>query len=841
MKLLITGGVAGGASAAARARRLDEEAEIVMFERGEFVSFANCGLPYHVGEVIPQRSSLLVMTPEKFRTRTDIDVRVLQEVTAVNRDRKTVSVRNLRTGAQYEEAYDKLILATGSSPVRPPIPGADDPDVLQLWTIPDMDRIKSRVDEGATRAVVVGGGFIGLEIAENLRHRGLKVDLVEMLPQVMPALDLEMAQPLEAELKEAGIGLHVGRKVTAIGREGTFTETSPELHVDLDSGETLKTDFVVMSIGVRPNSELAADAGLLCGKRGGIRVDEHLATSDSDIYAVGDVVEIKDEVSGQPTQVPLAGPANRQGRIAADNAFGRASAFKGALGTSVVKVFNVTAGSVGHSEKRLRDAGETYRKVYLHPASHASYYPGGGTLHIKVLFADDGRILGAQVVGPDGVDKRVDVFATAMHAGLTVYDLQDLELAYAPPYGSAKDPVNFAGMIAANALKGDSTPVHWDNLPGNGLLLDVREPEERELGCIPDSAFIPLGQLRERMDELPKEKPIVVYCKVGLRGYLGERILRSQGFTACNLSGGWVTWKMARGLAGDDGGTDSASPDEQEASPGSETVTASDPSALKREAKHAVTSAATGSWDRELDARGLQCPGPIVQVRRAIDELESGDVLRVLASDEGFKKDIEAWCGQTGHDLLDLSQTDHRYEALVRKGSPIAMPRSSGGTQPETAKQATIVVFSNDLDKCMAAFIIATGFASLGTPVTMFFTFWGLNVLRKSSPPATRKDLLSRMFGFMMPRGARKLALSKMHMMGMGTGMMKHVMGKKNISSLPELVAEAKSLGVRFVACEMAMNVMGIQREELLDDLDETAGVANFAALSLNDGPTLFI
>lgn len=546
MKLVIVGGVAGGASAAARARRLSEEAEIVMFERGEFISFANCGLPYHVSNVIPERSSLLVMTPPKFKARTNIDVRILHEVTRINRDRKTVTVRNLHTGETFEESYDKLILATGSSPVRPPIPGADDPDVMTLWTIPDMDRIRSRIDAGAKQAVVIGGGFIGLEVAENLRERGLDVSLVEMLPQVLPPLDPEMTQPLTEMLQNHGIDVRLRQKVTRIRRPETDTTVSPQLHIDLDNDDCLTADLVVLSIGVRPNSELAQEADLDLGERRGIKVNEKLQTSDPDIYAVGDVDEVNDLVRHRPTQIPLAGPANRQARIAADVIFGRDSRYPGTLGTSVVKVFDLTAANTGANEKTLQQDGTEYQKIYIHPENHAGYYPGATTLSLKLLFAPDGAILGAQCVGREGVDKRIDVLSTAILNGMTIEDLENLELAYAPPYGSAKDPVNFAGMVAANARRGDSDLVHANAIPRDAFLLDVREEDEYAEGHIDNATLIPVGELRERLDEIPKDRLIAVYCKVGLRGYLAERVLKQAEFKAANLSGGWTTYCMYR-------------------------------------------------------------------------------------------------------------------------------------------------------------------------------------------------------------------------------------------------------------------------------------------------------
>ena len=544
MKIAIIGGVAGGASAAARARRLDEAAEIILFERGEYISFANCGLPYHVGGAIPRRNSLLVMTPERFSARTGVDVRVRHEVTSVDPAAHMLSVLDRATGTAYTESYDKLILSPGAGPIRPDVPGADDPAVMMLWTLPDMDRIKKRVDAGLRRAIVVGGGFLGLELAENLRLRDVEVTIVEMGPQVMPPLDPEMAQLLTAELERNGVKVLLGCAVADVRRgAGLDGSGTPEVVVGLGDGRELPADLVVFAIGVRPNASLATSAGLATGERGGIVVNTRLQTSHPDIYAIGDAIEVTDAL-GFPSQIPLAGPANRQGRIAADNAFGAEREYKTTFGTSVVKVFDVTATCTGASEKALRKAGVPSEKIYLHPYSHATYYPGARMMHLKLLFTREGRILGAQIVGQDGVDKRIDVLATAMQAGLTVYDLQELELAYAPPYGSAKDPVNFAGFVASNLLRGETRVVHADALPTDALLLDVREPAEYEAGALPGARLLPLGKIRGRLSELPRDRDIVVYCAVGIRGYIAERILRQRGFRAWNLSGGYTTWKQ---------------------------------------------------------------------------------------------------------------------------------------------------------------------------------------------------------------------------------------------------------------------------------------------------------
>ena len=539
MKLVIVGGVAGGASATARMRRLDEKAEIVLFERGENVSFANCGMPYHVGGVIAEREQLLVMPATRFRGRLAVDLRLRHEVVAIDRAAHTVRAVNLISGESVTETYDKLLLATGSSPLRPALPGIDDADVLTLWTMSDMDAIKLRAEGDMKRAVVVGGGFIGLEAAENLRHYGVSVTLVELLPQVLPTLDPEMAQPLQAELIEDGVELRLGSAV-----DGFERTDGNRLVVHLRGGEALEADLVVLSVGVRPNSELARASGLRVGERGGIVTDGTMRTDDPDIYAVGDAVQVTDPVLGVPTQVPLAGPANRQGRLVADAIAGLPVApYRGTWGTSIVKVCRLTAASVGASEKTLKRAGAAYEKIYIYPYSHATYYPGAQQMCLKLLFTREGKLLGAQAVGGEGVDKRIDVLATAMQAGLRVTDLERLELAYAPPYSSAKDPVNFAGYVAGNVLSGETTQVFADAVPQDALLLDVREPDECERGMIPGAVAIPLGQLRKRLGELPRDRMIVAYCAVGVRGYLAERILRANGFTVSNLSGGITMWK----------------------------------------------------------------------------------------------------------------------------------------------------------------------------------------------------------------------------------------------------------------------------------------------------------
>ena len=834
MKLVIIGGVAGGASAAARARRLSESAEIIMFERGEYISFANCGLPYHIGETIPKRESLLVMTPGRFKARTGVDVRVRQEVTAIDPVGHSVSVLNRQTGESYEESYDKLIIATGSSPVRPEIPGLDDPAVMMLWTMADMDRIKASVDAGIRDAVVVGGGFLGIELAENLRLRKVEVSMVEMLPQVMPPLDPEMAAPLARELEQQGIRVLLDSTVTSVSRRsGAGGPGTRDVTVHLGDGTALPADLVVISIGVRPNSALAGAAGLALGPRGGIAVNPRLQTSHSDIYAVGDVIQVTD-VLGAGAQIPLAGPANRQGRIAADNVFGAEREYRATFGTSVLKVFGLTAASTGATEKALKKAGVVYEKIYLNPYSHAAYYPGAQMMHLKLLFTGEGRILGAQIVGRGGVDKRIDVLATAMQAGQTVFDLQELELAYAPPYGSAKDPVNFAGYVAAGVLRKETEVVHSDAIPGDALLLDVREPAEHAAGAIPGSLLMPLGTVRGRLAELPRHREIVAYCAVGIRGYLAERILRQKGFNVKNLSGGYTTWKLFHPAKK----AETGGPPPGAFNPGKAGSGGSGPREDVAQPSSGAPAAMPSNPELTglLDVRGQQCPGPIVSVKQKLDAMPNGATLKIIASDQGFLRDLPSFCESTGHSLLALAETGQGIEAVVGKAQANQALPAAGSS----VKRTTIVLFSNDLDRALAALILATGFAAIGHEVSVFCTFWGLTVLRKDFPPTMKKNLVSRMFGIMLPSGARRLALSKLHMLGAGTGMMKHVMRQKNVPSLPELIEKSREMGVRFTACEMAMNIMGIQKEELLDGV-ETAGVANFAALAERSGTTLFI
>ncbi len=822
MKLVVIGGVAGGASAAARARRLDECANIIILERGADVSFANCGLPYHIGGMIAERDRLLVQTPASLHARLNLDVRVRSEVTAIDRTAKTVTVRDLVRGHTYTEDYDALVLSPGAEPIRPPLPGIDLPQVKSLRSLDDMDAIKAMVDhDKPAHAVVIGGGYIGLEMAEALHARNVRVTLVELAPQVMGPADPEIAAPLHDELLRHGVDLRLTTSVTG------FAARAGALDVTLSTGETLTCGLAVLAIGVKPETALARAAGLQLGARGGITVDAHMRTSDPHIYAVGDAIEVVDFVTDTPALIPLAGPANRQGRIAADNIFGRASTYKHTQGTAICKVFDLAVGMTGASEKALTRLKRPCETVTVHAASHASYYPAAHPLTLKLIFQPDtGKVLGAQAVGRDGVDKRIDVLAIAIRAGLTVYDLEDAELCYAPPYGSAKDPVNYVGFVAANALRGDARIVHVADVlkpAANQVVLDVRTPEEYAAGKIPGAINVPVDDLRARIGELDRSKEYLAYCRVGLRGYLACRILTQHGLACRNLTGGYLTYQAAT---------------PHPPAPASVFAAETHRDAGEQEDAPPSTAGMAAALPQTLDARGLQCPGPIMRVKTAFDALQPGQQLQVLATDCGFGKDIAGWCASMGHTLVAVTHDQGVISALIRKeaaSAPAAAP--APGT---LAKNKTIVVFSGDFDKAMAAFIIANGAAAMGSNVTLFFTFWGLNIIRKPQRVAVRKPLLDRMFGMMMPRGAARLQLSKMNMGGLGAAMIKWVMRRKRVDALPELIASARAAGVRLVACTMSMDVMGITREELLDGVEE-GGVAAYLHSAEAGNVNLFI
>ncbi|MBT9172369.1 MAG: Coenzyme A disulfide reductase [Syntrophomonadaceae bacterium] len=827
-RVLIVGGVAGGASAAARLRRLDEDAEIIIFEKGGYISFANCGLPYYIGETIREKSALIVQTPERMRSMFNIEVRLYHEVTGVNPAQKTIAVKDLSNGTAYEMTYDRLILSPGAKPLRPPIPGIDSPGIFTLRTIPDTDAIKGYLSKQAVKsAVIVGGGYIGLEMAENLHALGLKVSVVEKMGQLIGTMDYDMAALVQGHLLAQGVHLYLSDGVTE------FRQNNSGLEVILESGKTIDCQMVLLSIGVRPDTAFLAGSGLALGERGGIKVNMRLQTSDPHIYAIGDAAETTDFVSGEQALIPLAGPANKQGRIVANNIAGRASVYNGTQGTAIAKIFDLAVATTGQNEKTLQLRDVKFYTTVTHAKSNADYYPGALPMTVKLHYTPDGLLLGAQIVGYSGVDKAMDTLASALRFKRTVYDLQELELAYAPPFSTAKTPVNVAGLVAGNRLDGTMDVALWseiDALNASATILDVGEKGERELGSIAGSVHIPLGQLRARINELDKGKEVVVYCQIGLRAYLAARLLSQKGFRARVLSGGFRHYKAVKQSEDDLQKQNYRFGDEEMSFQDltkEDIYSSESSSAVPRQAGDTVL----------LNACGLSCPGPIVEVNKKMSQLKSGDVLEVLASDPGFANDIKAWCAKTGHTLLSTGKEGLFFKARIAKGLPSQV---ASGTAVPLPQNKTIIVFSGDLDKAIASFIIANGAAAMGRKVTMFFTFWGLNILRKPAGKAPQKDLLARMFGMMMPRGSRKLGLSRMNMLGMGPKMIRMVMGMKNVDSLENLIQMAKDNGVVLMACQMSMDVMGIKHEELIEGV-EIGGVATYLGEAEDSNINLFI
>ena len=826
MKIIIIGGVAGGATTAARIRRVDETAEIILLEKGKHISYANCGLPYYIGGVIEEREKLFVQTPEAFSTRFRVDVRTENEVIFIDRKKKTVTVRQSSEDT-YEESYDKLLISTGASPVRPPLPGIDLPGIFTLRNVTDTDRIKEYINSHSPRkAVVVGAGFIGLEMAENLHAQGAKVSIVEMGNQVMAPIDFSMASLVHQHLMDKGVNLYLEQAVASFEREGKG------LKVTFKNGQSISADIVILSIGVRPETSLARAAELTIGPAGGIAVNDYLQTSDEAIYAIGDAIEYRHPITGKSWLNYLAGPANRQGRIVADNILGAKIPYEGSIGTSIAKVFDMTVASTGLPGKRLRLEGIDYMSSTIHPASHAGYYPDAMPMSIKITFdKQTGRLYGGQIVGYDGVDKRIDELALVIKHQGTVYDLMKVEQAYAPPFSSAKDPVAIAGYVAEDMITDKTNPVYWRELRDiemeNKFLLDVRTQDEFALGSLPGAVNIPLDELRDRMSELPKDRMIYTFCAVGLRGYLAYRILTQHGFDKVrNLSGGLKTYRAATApivihQENEDQTDESPSPQEKTLS--------SEPSAAP-----AIPVAAAKTI--RVDACGLQCPGPILKMKKTMDGLASGERVEITATDPGFPRDAAAWCNSTGNQLISKEASGGKSVVIIEKGEPKAcnIVTSCEG------KGKTFIMFSDDLDKALATFVLANGAATTGQKVTIFFTFWGLNVIKKLHKPETEKDIFGKMFGMMLPSSSKKLKLSKMSMGGIGGKMMRYIMNKKGIDSLESLRQQALENGVEFIACQMSMDVMGVKQEELLDEVT-IGGVATYMERADNANVNLFI
>ena len=824
MKYVIIGGVAGGATAAARLRRVDEMAEILLLEKGPYISYANCGLPYYIGGVIAEREKLLVQTPESFGKRFRIDVRVQNEVIAIHPKNKTVTIRNAE-GKEYDESYDKLLLSPGANPVKPPLEGINSEGIFTLRNVEDTDHIKAYIsDKQVKRAVVVGAGFIGLEMAENLHHAGVHVSVVEMGNQVMAPIDFSMAAPIHQHLLQKGVSLYLEEGVTH------FKRTDNGITVFLKSGKAIPADMVLLSIGVRPATALAQQAGLKLGEMGGIWVDEHLETSEKDIYAVGDAIEYPHPLTGKPWLNYLANPANRQGRIVADNmVFGNTVSYEGAIGTSIAKVFDMTVASTGLAAKRLKQWGMEYQSSVTHSASHAGYYPDALPLTLKLTFhPKTGKLYGAQCIGYEGVDKRIDQIAGLIKRGGTVYDLMETEHTYAPPFSSAKDPIAIGGYVASNIISGAMPVISWRELveeKDKVMLIDTRTPEEFSFGTIPGAVNIPLDEMREHLAEIPTDKPVVLFCAVGLRGYLSLRILMGRGYrNVRNLIGGYKTYSTATAplpfpSAPAGGGSSSSVEAATDDVP-------ADASVSKKETL-------------KINACGLQCPGPIMQVKKAMDSIAVGERVEIVATDAGFARDASAWCDTTGNKLIEKHDEKGRYTVVIEKGAPACT--SASNVSAARGRGKTLILFSDDLDKALATFVLANGAAATGQKVTIFFTFWGLERLEESAETQCAEGLLRQDV-------RHDAAVQLFETEVVADEYVWH--GQPHDALLDEaqgsgffgVVARSQALaqGVEFIACQMSMDMMGIQHEELLDEVT-IGGVATYMERADKANVNLFI
>ena len=807
-KVLIVGGVAGGASTATRLRRLDENLEIIIFEKGEYVSFANCGLPYHIGDVIQNRESLLVQTPESLKARFNLDVRVNSEVIKVNGENKKVRVKT-KNGEEYEENFDFLVLAPGAKPLFPPIKGIESKKIFTLRNINDMDRIKSEIkNNNIKKATVIGGGYVGVETAENLKHLGIDTTLIEAAPHILAPFDSEISNVLEFELVNNGLKLMTSEKVVE------FQEAENEIIIKLESGKTVTTDIVILSIGVSPDTKFLESSGINLGEKGHILVNENLETNLKGVYALGDSILVKNYLTNQDVAIPLAGPANRQGRIVAGNIVGRNEKYKGSLGTAIIKIFELTAASTGLNERTLKQLNIAYEKIYLHPNNHAAYYPGASPISIKALYnKENKKILGAQALGISGVDKFIDVIATSIKFKATIDDLTELELAYAPPFLSAKSPANMLGFIGQNIEDGLLEQVFMEDLKNynekENIILDVREELELISGKFNNSINIPLSELRKRYNELPKDKEIWTYCAVGLRGYIASRFLSQKEYKVKNLAGG---------------------------------IKSREKVILKAQEEENLNKESNSNIEKEedyLDLSGLSCPGPLVKIKEKIDKLQENEELKVKVSDPGFYNDIQAWSKVTKNTLLSLDKKDGLTYATLQKGKTSkVIEENHENVIIEDKSNMTMVVFSGDLDKAIAAFIIANGALTMGKKVTMFFTFWGLSILKKKN--LAKKSFIEKMFAMMLPKNSQDLPVSKMNFFGIGAKMIRSVMKKKNIMSLEELIKKAIDSGVNITACTMSMDVMGISENELIDGINY-GGVGQYLGEAEKSNNNLFI
>ena len=788
MKVVIIGGGASGASCATRLRRLDENIEILILEKTNEVSIANCGLPYYCSGVIEEREKILVSTPMRFKTMFNIDVESNTEVTLINRDEKFVLTKE---GKKFH--YDKLVLSQGANPIKPPINGINNKNIFTVRNLSDIDKIKAYIKNNNTQnIVVIGGGFIGVEMAENLNLMGLKTSLVEMQNQILAPVDYEIAAFAQNEMRQKGIEL-----ILTDGVKEFF-----ENEIELNSGKKIPYDLAILAIGVKPEIELAKNAGINVNR--GIIVNDNMQTNDPDIFAAGDSIEVKSFINNENVLIPLAGPANRQGRIIADNILGKNSKYKKSQGTSAIKVFDYTIAATGFNEKQLKANNIPYWKIFTFGNSHASYYPNATQTLYKLLFNNEGEILGAQAVGEEGVEKRIDVIASVMRNGGKIQELLDSELCYAPPYSSAKDPVNILGMAAENLLLGLFKPAYYEDIE-DSFVVDVRTSDVFQVNGIKNAVNIPLAELRKRYNEIPKDKKVVLICNTGYTSYLASRILIQKGFNNVYSFMGGMKLYM-----------------EIEKNKQNKTFQKATVALNAKSNENAL----------KIDTCGLSCPGPVMKLAETMNKINEGETIEITSNDKGFYSDVQAWCISTNNTLINLTDKDKKITATIQKGN-------FEKNEPKKNKGETIVLFSNDLDKALAAFIIANGAKASGKDVTIFFTFWGLNVLRKENFK-TKKPFIDKLFEIMMPKGADKLILSKMNIGGIGSFLMKKVMKNKNVPTLKELIQQAQKQGVKFIACKMTMDIMGIKEEELIDNI-EIAGVAKYITESSNSNSNLFI
>lgn len=818
MKYVIVGGSAGGATTLARLRRIDERAEIVLIEKSSYVSYANCGLPYYVGGEISERDALFLNTPEGLAQRFNADIRINTEVVHIDRENKKIELLD-KDGKKTNLNYDKLLLSTGASPLRPNIKGIETDGIFTLRSVDDTDNIKNYLSNNKiTSAVIVGAGFIGLEMAENLSAKGIDVTIVEKAPQVMPTLDYSTASIVHEHLQQKGVWLYLGEEVSG------FQKTD-KIDISLKSGEIISADMVLLSIGVMPDTSIAEKSGLDIGIRNSIVVNNYLQTSDDNIYAIGDAISYKHPITAKAWCNLLAGPANRQARICADNmALGNNIEYEGAIGTAMAKVFDLTVASVGLSERQLKLENIEYKFNITHSYSHAGYYPGSSVITIKLLFSpDEGIVLGAQIIGFDGVDKRIDVIASVIKNNGSIYDLMKIEQAYAPPYSSAKDPVAIAGYAAENILKNRVKVLSWRQLSNadndKTLIVDVRTPEEFALGHIPEAVNIPLDIIRNSIDQFPKDKSIHLYCAIGLRGYIAYRILEGHGYKSIyNLSGGYRTYYTS---------TSNIVRDDRHRN-----VVVSNEGYISRNEGKVL----------KINACGLQCPGPIVKLKESMDTISAGDEIEINATDPGFARDVQSWCKITGHSLIscETNKNNVLVRVLKNKSNTNKSDGSSSVKEVRTKEGKTFIMFSDDMDKVLATMVLANGAATTGKKVTIFFTFWGLNVIKKDYKPKVKKDFFGKMFTMMLPKNIRSLSMSKFNMFGAGPKMMNHIMKKRGVDSIEKMRTDAIKAGVEFIACQMSMDVMGIKREELLDEVT-IGGVATYMERAESAGLNLFI